>query len=105
MKLYISGNEDKEYFSSFPIVDYFEMGQVILILPGGLECFYDLFRAIQEEKTVFLYNKNFYYTSLIKNLFELHEKGILEKVPAEYIQIESNKEELNRKLEEIKWKN
>ena len=77
------------------------MGQVIVILPGGLDCFYDLFRAIQEKKTVFLYNKDFYYTSLIQNLFELYQKGILKEAPSEYIHIESDIEELKKKLEEL----
>ena len=102
MKLYISGDDtSKESFSSFNIVDNFEDSEVILILPGGLGSFYDLFRAIESNKKIILYNKDFFYTPIIKKLYELYEDGIESRGPSEYMYIESEINEIIKKLEEM----
>lgn len=101
MKLYISGNRDEFLLPNLSYTDQLDEADIVLILPGGLGTFACLFQAIQLNKKVLLYNQDLYFTSLIKNLYEGYQKGYIEKVPAEYMQIESEKEEIFKILEEM----
>ncbi len=100
MKLYVSGKVEDFSFKNYSLTEELDEAECILILPGGLETFSTLFQAIQLKKKVLLYNQDMYYTSLIKNLYEGYQKGYIEDVPAEYMQIESEKEEIIKRLEE-----
>lgn len=103
MKVYISGDDSKvsQKLKEFTIVTDVLEADKVLILPGGLGTYYDLFKAINENKRIYLYNKNFFYTPLIKNLYDLHLNGVVEKVPSDYINIEC---ELDKIIEMIKEK-
>lgn len=101
--LYISGDYsliDKEI--NISITDNIDKSQCILILPGGLGTYYDLFKGIKDNKKIYLYNKDFFYTPIIKNLYDLYVEGIIEKAPSLYINIESDLDEIIKKLEENK---
>lgn len=102
MRVYINSNEKNLSLKlkNSIITDNIEKADVVLILPGGLGTYYDLFKAIKEEKKIFLYNKDFFYTPLIKNLYDLYLKGIIDKAPSEYINIESELDKITRKIEE-----
>lgn len=91
--LYISeydGSEVLKELDEFTLLKDMEDADKVLILPGGLGSYYDLFRAIKLEKTIYLYNKEFFYTPIIKILYEMYMKGNINKAPSEYINIESN---------------
>ena len=102
MKLYVSGVDEEfmELLKYFSIVENVENSDQVLILPGGLGTFADLFLAIRLKKDVIVYNKDMFYTSMIKNLYEAHEKDYIEGAPSTYIHIESEIKEILKKLEE-----
>ena len=102
MKLYISGDYDKyvDYLSEFDIVTDIDKSNYVLILPGGLGCLYDLFKSINDKKRIILYNDNFFYTPIIKRLYEMYEEGIVDRIPSEYMYIESDFSEIIKKLED-----
>lgn len=62
--------------------------------------YYNLFLAIKKEKEIYLYNKDFFYTPLIKNLYDLYLKGVIDKAPSEYMNIESELENIINKIKE-----
>ncbi len=102
MKLYITPS-DVDYsdiIHRFPIVENLEDSTDVLILPGGLGNFYDLFQAITLKKDVIIYNKDMFYTPVIKNMYEAYQKGYIEEAPSFYINIESDYKEIIQKLEE-----
>lgn len=102
MNLYMSESDEKypEIIEKFHVVSEMKQSDQVLILPGGLGSFYDLFRAIDEKRDVIIYNRDVYFTSVIKNLYDAHEKGNIDEVPAYYADIESELEEIIRMLEE-----
>lgn len=105
MKLYVSDNntlkeEILDKLNEFIICDNVVEADSVLILPGGLGNFNDLFYAINLKKKVIIYNKDLYYSSLLKNLYEGYEKGYIEFAPSEYVSIESEFENVIKKLEE-----
>ncbi len=102
MKLFVSGNlcNGLDKLNSFELVDNINDSTTVLILPGGLGTMSDLFYAISNDKDVVLYNRDFFYTSIIKKLFELYEEGIEIRRPSEYMDIECEIEEVIKKLEE-----
>lgn len=97
MKLYISGDTDEFQYNS---VSSIENSDVVLILPGGLGMFYDLFLAIKLKKRVIIYNKDMYYAPLIKNLYNAYIEKNIDNAPSSYLEIESEKEIIIKKLEE-----
>jgi len=85
---------------------------VLLLLPGGLGTYAELFSAIEEKriqngKKIIIYNDQYFYTPIIKELYELHQKGFIDEVPSDYMIIESDKDKIvNLMKEEMeKWKN
>jgi len=105
MKLFISGyiNNIPEKFNEFELVGTISEATNVLILPGGLGTMYDLFKSVNDGKRVIVYNKDFFYTPIIKKLFELYEEGVELRRPAEYMEIESEMDEIIKKLEEDKY--
>ncbi len=78
----------------------------VLILPGGLGTMAELCSAIDEvrcgsKKKIILYNCNFFYTSLIKELYHLYEIGFVDLKPYEYMMIESDKNRIVEIIKEI----
>ena len=102
MKLFVSGyiSNGLDKFNSYDLVNNINDATTVLILPGGLGTIHDLFYSITNDKDIILYNKDFFYTSIIKKLFELYEEGIEIRRPAEYMIIESELDEIIKKLEE-----
>ena len=84
----------------------YSKSDAVLILPGGLGTMAELFSAIDEvrygdKKKIILYNCNFFYTSLIKELYHLYELGFIDLKPYEYMIIESDKNKIIEIIEEI----
>ncbi len=100
MKLYISGDNPEEF--QYETVKNIKDSELVLILPGGLGTFADLFTAIKLKKRTILYNQDMYYVSVIKNLYSAYTEGRIEGAPSDYLEIESDKKEIIRKLEEEK---
>ena len=102
MKLFISGyiSDCPEKLNTFELVNNINEATDVLILPGGLGTFSDLFKSVNDGKRVIIYNKDLFYTPLIKKLFELYEDGIEIRRPSEYMEIESELEVILSKLEE-----
>jgi len=102
MKLYISDSDEKvpEVEEKFDIVPEMDECDQVLILPGGLGAFHALFQAIDQRIDTIIYNKDMYYASVIKNLYEAYQKGKIQQAPFDYLDIESDLDEIIRKLEE-----
>ena len=72
----------------------------ILLLPGGLGTYTELFCSIEEHRTmmddkeIILYNDGFFYTPLIEELYHLFERGFSSKNVSEFLHIESDQEEI-----------
>ncbi len=102
MKLYISDISECDFdiqsLGDVEIIPDINQADVVLILPGGLGTFNDLFQAISLKKKVIVYNKDLYYSSLFKNLFQGYEKGYIEVAPSEYVSIESEQENIVKKI-------
>ena len=90
-----------EIDAKFGITSQMDECDEVLILPGGLGAFYDLFRAIELKKDVLVYNRNMFFTSMIRNLYQSYEDGYISEAPSEYVTIESEFSEIIRKLEEL----
>ncbi|MBQ6324104.1 MAG: LOG family protein [Bacilli bacterium] len=105
MKLFISGyiNNFPEKFNDFELADNISEANMVLILPGGVGTMHDLFKSVNDGKRVIVYNKDFFYTPIIKKLFELYEEGIELRRPSEYMEIESEMDEIIKKLEDNKY--
>ena len=102
MKLYISDSDDEfvKEFEKFNTTNSMEEASDVLILPGGLGNFYDLFRAIDMNKNVIVYNKDLFFAPVIKNLYEAHICGKIDDAPSSYMSIESDLDLIIKKLEE-----
>ena len=77
----------------------------VLILPGGLGTYAEIFSAIEEmrignNKKIILYNCNYFYTPMIKELYHLYEEGFIDMVPSDYMIIESDKNKIIELIEE-----
>lgn len=90
----------------------YENSDMILFLPGGLGTYAEIFSAIEEMrikngKRIILFNDNYFYTPMIKELYHLHEIGFIDEVPSDYMIIESDREKIIELIEEEtkKWKN
>ena len=84
----------------------FSNSDMVLILPGGLGTYAEVFSAIEEMrigngKKIILYNCNYFYTPLIKELYHLYEEGFIDMVPSEYMIIESDKNKIIEMIKEI----
>lgn len=105
MQLYVTNSNkiDEDILSlldKYNICEDIKIADFVLILPGGLGTFNDLFNAINMNKKVIIYNKDLYYSSLFKNLFQGYEKGYIDVAPAEYLSIESEFENIIKILED-----
>lgn len=85
-----------------------EVSDILLFLPGGLGTYAEIFSAIEEMrinngKKIILYNDNYFYTPIIRELYKLHENGFIDEVPADYMVIESDIDKIVELIkEEIK---
>lgn len=104
MQLYVTNSNDDilNLLDKYNICEDIKLADFVLILPGGLGTFKDLFNAIDMNKKVIIYNKDLYYSSLFKNLFEGYEKGYINVAPSKYLCIESELENIIKILEDKK---
>ena len=104
MKIYCSDSdvEEQTKLSGYEFASYHD-AEDIIILPGGLGCLYDMIRGIQDpSKTVYLFNKDLFFTHVLEALYKMYEGGYEKKTPADYMIIESDFSEILKKLEEKK---
>ena len=93
--------------------EIYNKSDIMLFLPGGIGTYTELFSSIEEHRTkednklLILYNDDFFYTPIIKELYWLYEKKLVKKSIGEYVNIESRMEDIIKLIEkEIKlWKN
>ena len=104
MKLFVADASPEllEQLKGMPIAKDYEDADTVLIPPGGLEAMLYLLRGINEGKDVYLYNKDSFYAKVIQTFYQMYEEGRKDKMPFEYMNIESQFEEIVRKLEEKK---
>ena len=103
-KVYVSDvntrfSEFNEAVMSYDLVPNIEDSTDVIVAPGGMAVFSDIFKAIELKKDVYLYNKDLYFSGLINNLHKGHEEGYIEKEPSGYMHIESNIDDLVREME------
>ena len=88
----------------------YQKSDVILLLPGGLGTYTELFcmleehRTIMDNKKIILYNDNFFYTPLLEELYHLYENHFSSKNVGELISIESDPEEIIKMIKESREK-
>lgn len=95
------------------IKEIYQRSDIMIFLPGGIGTYAELLSSIEESRTkedkklMILYNDEFFYTPLIKEMYWLFENKFSKKSIGEYIRIESVDEEIVRIIEkEIKlWNN
>ena len=86
----------------------YENGDCILFLPGGIGTYSELFSAIEENKNnphpkkIILYNYDYFYTPIIKELYHLYQEGFIDEVTASYMIIESREDKIIELIEEMK---
>lgn len=93
--------------------EIYEKSDVILFLPGGVGTYTEIMACIEESRTkednkmIIIYNDEFFYTPLIKEMYWLYEKKFVSKSIGEYCRIESVEEEIVKIIEKEneKWKN
>ena len=104
MKLFVADATPEllKKLKGIPIVEEYDDADTVLVLPGGLEAMLYLLKGINEGKDVFLYNKDSFYARVIGTFYQMYEEGRKDKMPFEYMTIESQFEEIVRKLEEKK---
>ena len=79
-----------------------------MFLPGGIGTYSELFSAIEENKNnphpkkIILYNYDYFYTPIIKELYHLYQEGFIDEVPASYMIIESREDKIIELIEEMK---
>ena len=104
MLLYVAeaNPEQLKNLKGIPIAADYEDADTLLVSRGGLESLYFLLRGINDKKDVFLHNEDSCYTKIIEALFHMYEDGRKDEMPFEYMTIESQFDEIIRKLEEKK---
>ena len=86
----------------------YENSDCLLFLPGGVGTYSELFSVIEENKyssqhkKIILYNYDYFYTPIIKELYHLYQEGFIDDVPASYMVIESREDKIIELIEEMK---
>lgn len=75
--------------------ELYKQSDIFLFLPGGIGTYSELLSFMsevvekEEDKLIIIYNKDFFYTPIIKELYYLYKKGFISKNINEYCKIES----------------
>ena len=101
MELYISEGDyhEERVTDKFRTVENYEDCDTVLILPGGLGCVNDLLNSITDMKKTYVYNKELYYSSFLKNLHESHLRQRMDDMKDSLI-VEEDIEKIINKMEE-----
>lgn len=104
-KVYVSDLDSKfkeldDVVKKYDIVKTIEESTDVIIVPGGMSAFSDIFEATKLNKNVFLYNRDLYFSGLTDNLYKGHLEGYIEGVPSTYMHIESDINDLVKDMEE-----
>ena len=100
MKIYVS--EPSEHLEEFQVVDEISEADAVVIMPGGLSSLKDMLDAIIKDIPTYLFNDNHYYDQIISQLYNMTQKGVEKRAPFEYMQIES---EFQNIIDDLKKKN
>lgn len=104
-KVYISdldfnlGEIDK-IVKKYDVVKSIEDSTDVIVVPGGISAFSDIFQATKLKKNLFLYNKEMFYTDLINNLYKSHLEGYIDQAPSGYMRIENEIDSILKDMEE-----
>lgn len=88
--------------------EIYQRSDIMLFIPGGLGTYAEILSCIEElrtkedDKLLILYNDDFFYTPLIKEMYWLYENKFNSKNISEYCRIESKEEEIVRLIEKEK---
>ena len=88
--------------------EIYKKSDIMLFLPGGIGTFAEILSSIEESRTkddgklLILYNDDFFYTPLIKEMYSLFERGFAKRSIGEYCRIESIEEEIVKLVENEK---
>lgn len=88
--------------------EIYQKSDIMVFTPGGLGTYAEILSSIEElrtkeeEKLIILYNDDFFYTPLIKEMYWLYENKFNSKNISEYCRIESKEEEIVRLIEKEK---
>ena len=91
--------------------EIYKRSDIFLFLPGGIGTLSEIFNAIEENiankgnKLIIIYNKNFFYTPIIRTLHKMYEEGFVDKELSNYIVIESEEDKIIELIEKEKNKN
>ena len=78
----------------------YENSDILLIIPGGIGTLAELYSMIEQmrtydnEKMLIIYNKDFYYKSLLEELYHMYQEKIIEYPPSEYMLISNDIDEI-----------
>ncbi len=104
-KIYVSDldmnlEEIDKIMKKYNVVENIEDSTDVIVVPGGISAFSDIFTANKLNKNLFLYNKNMFYSDLINNLYKSHLEGYIDEAPSSYIHIESEIDNILKDMEE-----
>ena len=104
-KVYVSEldknlDELDELLKKVEVVEAIEESTDVLVVPGGMGAFSDIFKAQELNKNLFVYNKDLYYSGLVSNLYKGHLEGYIDGTPSEYMHIESDINNIIKEMEE-----
>ena len=103
MKIYTS--EQIDNLEGFQMINEMSEADAVIIMPGGLSSLKDMFDAIIKNIPTYLFNDDHYYDQVISQLYNINQKGVEKRAPFEYMQIESEFQniidDLNKKNETI----
>lgn len=107
IKVYISGNylnvnniSIYDKLTKFEITDNYDEADQLLIMPGGLGAFSDVSKAIADNKDIYLYNHEDYYTPFIAMLPNDNDISDKKESSRPHIIAETDFDTLVRKMEE-----
>jgi len=83
----------------------YEKSDVILFLPGGVGTYSEFFSCLEEMKSdpskqLILYNVDFFFHSMLEEMYRLYQEGFLDKNLGDMILISNSSEEIVEKIKE-----
>lgn len=87
--------------------EIYKRSDIFLFLPGGVGTLSELFNTIEENRTndsnkklIIIYNKEYFYTDIIKELYKMYEDGFINNKLTDYLVIESDDDKIVELLQE-----